>query len=130
MTQTASMDLFVVPMATFRVLFVRLVLSHDRRRILHWNVTEHPTEAWTVQQLREVFPWDEAPRYLIRDRDAIFGKAVIATIKGMGTEAVVTAISLAKSIREAADRIDSLRVSGLRHRLERELVAPHSAKLF
>ena len=91
MTQTASMDFFVVPTATFRVLFVFVVLSHDRRRILHWNLTEHPTEQWTVQQLREAFPWDEAPRYLIRDRDAIFGKAVGATIKGMGTQAVVTA---------------------------------------
>src|SRR5215475_8110395 len=76
--------------ATFRVLFVFLVLSHDRRRILHWNITEHPTEEWTVQQLREAFPWDEAPRYLIRDRDAIFGRETGATIKGMGTEAVVT----------------------------------------
>jgi len=84
------MDFFVVPTATFRVLFVFLVLSHDRRRILHWNVTEHPTEEWTVQQLREAFPWDEAPRYLIRDRDAIFGSVVGATIKGMGTQAVVT----------------------------------------
>ena len=55
MTQMASMDFFTVPIATFRVLFVFLVLSHDRRRILHWNVTEHPTEAWTVQQLRELF---------------------------------------------------------------------------
>src|SRR5262249_44326156 len=85
------MDFFTVPTATFRVLFVFLVLSHDRRRILHWNITEHPTEEWTVQQLREAFPWDEAPRYLIRDRDAIFGRETAATIKGMGTEAVVTA---------------------------------------
>src|SRR5215510_11344720 len=71
MAQMASMDFFTVPTATFRVLFVLLVLSHDRRRILHWNIAEHPTEEWTVQQLREAFPWDEAPRYLIRDRDAI-----------------------------------------------------------
>jgi len=91
MAQMASMDFFTVPTATFRVLFVFLVLSHDRRRILHWNITEHPTEEWTVQQLREAFPWDEAPRYLIRDRDAIFGREIGATIKGMGTEAVVTA---------------------------------------
>ena len=91
MTQMASMDFFTVPTATFRVLFIFLVLSHDRRRILHWNITEHPTEEWTVQQLREAFPWDEAPRYLIRDRDAIFGKGVGATIQGMGTEAVITA---------------------------------------
>ena len=65
MTQTASMDFFTVPTATFRVLFVFLVLSHDRRRILHWNITEHATEEWTVQQLREAFPWEEEPRYLI-----------------------------------------------------------------
>ena len=91
MTQMASMDFFTVPTATFRVLFIFLVLSHDRRRILHWNITEHPTEEWTVQQLREAFPWDEAPRYLIRDRDAIFGKRVGATIQGMGIEAVITA---------------------------------------
>jgi len=91
MTQMASMDFFTVPTTTFRVLFIFLVLSHDRRRILHWNITEHPTEEWTVQQLREAFPWDEAPRYLIRDRDAIFGKWVGATIQGMGTEAVITA---------------------------------------
>src|SRR5262249_23074181 len=86
-----SMDFFTVPTATFPGLFVFLVLSHDRRRILHWNITEHPTEQWTVQQLREAFPWDEAPRYLIRDRDAIFGREIGATIKGMGAEAVVTA---------------------------------------
>jgi transposase InsO family protein len=91
MAQMASMDFFTVPTATFRVLFVFLVLSHDRRRILHWNITERATEEWTVQQLREAFPWDEAPRYLIRDRDAIFGREIGATIKGMGTEAVVTA---------------------------------------
>ncbi len=87
MTQMASMDFFVVPTATFRVLFVFLVLSHDRRRIRHWNITEHPTEEWTIQQLREAFPWDEAVRYLVRDRDAIFGKRVGATIQGMGIEA-------------------------------------------
>jgi putative transposase len=91
MTQTASMDFFTVPTATFRVLFVFVVLSHDRRRIVHWNIMEHPTEEWTVKQLREAFPWDEAPRYLIRDRDAIFGKGVGAMIQGMGTEAVVPA---------------------------------------
>ena len=132
MTQTASMDFFTVPTATFRVLFVFLVLSHDRRRILHWNITEHPTEEWTVQQLREAFPWDEAPRYLIRDRDAIFGKGVSATIKGHGHRSRNhgTAISLAKSVRGAADWIHSPRVFGSRHRLERRLVAPHSAKLF
>ena len=91
MKQTASMDFFTVPTATFRVLFVFIVLSHDRRRIVHFNVTEHPTEDWTAQQIREAFPWDEAPRYLIRDRDAIFGKDLVATTKAMGIEEVVIA---------------------------------------
>jgi hypothetical protein len=91
MTQMASMDFFTVATALFRVLFVFVVLSHDRRRVVHFNVTEHPTEAWTAQQLREAFPWDEAPRYLVRDRDAIFGKEVMAIAKGMGIEEVVTA---------------------------------------
>jgi putative transposase len=91
MKQTASMDFFTVPTATFRVLFVFLVLSHDRRRIVHFNVTEHPTENWTAQQIREAFPWDKAPRYLIRDRDAIFGKDLVATTQGMGIEEVIIA---------------------------------------
>src|SRR5712691_4767143 len=91
MKQMASMDFFIVPTALFRVLFVFVVLSHDRRRVVHFNVTEHPTETWTAQQIREAFPWDEAPRYLIRDRDAIFGKEVIAVAKGMGIEEVVAA---------------------------------------
>jgi hypothetical protein len=65
--QMASMDFFTVPTAWFRVLFVFVVLSNDRRRVVHLNVTEHPTEEWTGQQIREAFPWDEAPRCLIRD---------------------------------------------------------------
>jgi len=90
MKQMASMDFFIVPTALFRVLFVFVVLSHDRRR-LHFNVMEHPTEAWTAQQIREAFPWDEAPRYLIRHRDAIFGREVIAVAKVMEIKEVVTA---------------------------------------
>ena len=83
------MDFFTVP--TVRVLFVFVVLSHDRRRVVHFNVTEHPTEEWTAQQIREAFPWDQAPRYLIRDRDAIFGGAFVALTKSMGIEEVATA---------------------------------------
>jgi putative transposase len=89
--QMASMDFFTVPTATFRILFVLVVLSHDRRSVVHFNVTEHPTEEWTAQQIREAFPWDQVPRYVIRDRDAIFGNEVVATTKGMGIEEVRTA---------------------------------------
>jgi putative transposase len=70
-SQLASVDFFMVPTATFRVLFVFVVLSHDRRRIVHVNVTAHPTAAWTAQQLCEAWPWDSVPRFVIRDRDGI-----------------------------------------------------------
>jgi putative transposase len=73
--QLASVDFFTVPTAMFRVLFVFVVLSHDRRRIVHFNVTTNPTAAWTAQQIREAWPWDTAPRLLVRDRDAIYGPA-------------------------------------------------------
>ena len=65
-----SIDFFTVPTVTFNVLFVFVVLAHERRRVVHFNVTEHPTAQWTAQQLVEAFPWDEAPRYLLRDRDS------------------------------------------------------------
>ena len=67
-----SVDFFTVPTIRFQVLYVFLVLAHDRRRILHFGVTACPTAEWTVQQLREAFPWETAPRYLLRDRDQIF----------------------------------------------------------
>lgn len=69
-----ALDFFTVPTATFRVLFVLVILSHDRRRILHFNVTEHPTAAWTARQLLEACATDDAPRFLVRDRDAIYGE--------------------------------------------------------
>jgi hypothetical protein len=68
-----SVDFFTVPTIRFQVLYVFLVLAHERRRILHFGVTAHPTAEWTAQQLRDAFPWDTAPRYLLRDRDRIFG---------------------------------------------------------
>jgi putative transposase len=89
--QLASIDFFTVPTVTFRVLFVFVVLSHDRRRIVHLNVTAHPTAAWTAQQLREAFPWDTAPRFVIRDRDAIYGADPRRTLDQMGIEEVLAA---------------------------------------
>ena len=71
--QLVSIDFSTVPTIHFQVLYVFLVLAHDRRRILHFNVTAHPTAEWTGQQLREAFPFDQLPRYLLRDRDSIFG---------------------------------------------------------
>ena len=86
-----SVDFFTVPTIRFQVLYVFLVLAHDRRRILHFAVTAHPTAEWTAQQLREAFPWDTAPRYLLRDRDRIFGKDFVDQIKAMGSKQVLSA---------------------------------------
>jgi putative transposase len=89
-TQMVSIDSFTVPTIRFQVLYVFLVLAHDRRRILHFNVTAHPTAEWTRQQLREAFPFDQLPRYLLRDRDAIFGNAFTEQVREMGIEEVLS----------------------------------------
>jgi hypothetical protein len=87
----ASIDFLVVPTVTFRLLFVFMVLSLDRRRVVHYNVTEHPTAQWVSRQLIQAFPFDTAPRYLIRDRDSIYGALVRRCLKNLGTAEVVTA---------------------------------------
>ncbi len=89
-SQLASVDFFTVPTATFRVLFVLVILSHDRRRIAHVNVTAHPTAEWTAQKLREAWPSNDTPRFLLRDRDSIYGWLVRDTLQGMGIQEVVT----------------------------------------
>src|SRR5438552_15696346 len=86
-----SLDFFTVPTARLRVLFVFVVLAHDRRRVLNFNVTEHPTAAWTAQQIVDTFPDDSAPSYLLRDRDSIYGHAFRQRVKGMGISEVLTA---------------------------------------
>ena len=86
-----AIDFFVVPTATFRILYVFLAMSHDRRRILHFNVTTSPSAQWTAHQVREAFPYDTAPRYLLRDRDRIFGADFVRCVKSMGIEEVITA---------------------------------------
>ena len=68
-----ALDFFMVPTATFRVLFVLVMVTHSRRRLVHFNLTEHPTAEWTARQLLEVCVREEAPRYLIRDRDQVYG---------------------------------------------------------
>jgi transposase InsO family protein len=87
--QLVSIDFFTVPTIRFEVLYVFLVLAHDRRRIVHYNVTAHPTAEWTGQQLREAFPFDQLPRYLLRDRDAIFGSAFRRQVRDLGIQEVL-----------------------------------------
>jgi putative transposase len=89
--ELVSSDFFVVPTVFFRVLFVFVILSHDRRRIVHSAVTEHPTSDWVAHQLLEAFPWDAAPRYLLRDRDGSYGKRFHEAAQWLGIREVLTA---------------------------------------
>jgi hypothetical protein len=91
MHRAAAIDFFVVPTATFRLLYVFVVLEHGRRRIVHLNVTDEPCARWTGQQVVDAFPCETAPRYLHRDRDAIYGSEFISRVRSMGLEQVVSA---------------------------------------
>ena len=121
-----ALDFFTVPTVTYKVLFVFLILAHERRRVAHFNVTEHPTAAWTAQQVVEAFPWEEVPRYLLRDRDRIYGAALRQRVKHMGIkEVLITPRSpwqnpyverLIGSIRrECLDHVSLLHERHLRH---------------
>src|SRR5215831_7554490 len=105
--QMVSMDSFTVPTITMKVLFVFMVLEHSRREVLHFNVTEHPCAAWT-SQIVEAFANQNAPRYLLRDRDRIYGNEVGLRISSLQIEEVLTAPpeSLAESRRRTPDRLD------------------------
>jgi putative transposase len=85
-----SVDFFTVPTIRFEVLSVFLVLAHGRRRILQFGITAHPTAEWTVQQLRNAFPWESAPRYLLRGRDRIFSEDLVEQVKAMGIKQVLS----------------------------------------
>jgi hypothetical protein len=86
-----TLDFFTVPTAGLRVLFVLVVLAHQRRRIVHFNVTEHPTAAWTAQQIVDAFPNDTAPAYLLRDRDRVYGEPFRHRVQGMRIDEVLIA---------------------------------------
>jgi transposase InsO family protein len=86
-----SIDFFTVPTIRFQVLYVFLALAHDRRRVVHFNVTAHPTAEWTAQQLREAVPFGQAPKYLLRDRDRIFGNEFTTQVADWGMEEVLSA---------------------------------------
>lgn len=86
-----SADFFVVPTIAFQLLFVFVILDHNRRRPIHFAVTSSPTAEWTARQLLEAFPWDAPPRYLRRDRDGAYGEKFSEMAKGMGIREVLTA---------------------------------------
>jgi len=87
----AAMDFLVVPTIRFQLLYAWFVISHDRRKIVHFGVTAHPTASWVIQQLREAFPNDTSPRFLIYDNDSIFSDRVTESIKNIGIEPQRTA---------------------------------------
>ena len=87
----ASADFFTVPTATFRVLYVFVIIKHDQREVVHFNITQNPTPQWTAQQLVEAFPFDPPPRYLLRDRDTIYGESFRRWVKSLGIKEVITA---------------------------------------
>jgi len=81
--QLVSVDFFTVATIRLRVLYVFIVLAHDRRRVIHFNITEDPTAAWTAQQIIDAFPEDRAPRFMIRDRDGIYGESFTSRVAAM-----------------------------------------------
>ena len=91
MTEIAAIDMFVVETATFRLLYALIVLSHERRRVIHFDVTQYPTQDWLARQMTEAFPWDTAPGYLLRERDASYGAGFRDRVRVMGIKEVVTA---------------------------------------
>lgn len=124
--QLVSTEFFVVPTASFRVWFVFVVLAHNRRRVIHFNVTANPTSEWAAHQIVEAFPWGSAPRYLLHDRDSIYGDSFRQTVRGMAIGEVRTAPRspwqnayverLIGSIRrECLDHVIVLNESSLRH---------------
>ena len=89
--QIAAIDFFTVPTITFQVLYIFLVLRHCRRRIIHFNITANPTVQWAAQQIVEAFPYDEAPRFLLRYRDGTYGELFQDRVEHMGIEEVLIA---------------------------------------
>ena len=131
------MDFLVIPTARFRLLYVWFIIDHERRRILHLGVTANPTSQWVVQQLREAFPHDTAPRFLILDNDSIFSDKVTDAILSLGIEPKRTAFRspwqngtaerwIGSARRELLDHVIILNAEHL-HRLLRDYVAYYNA---
>ena len=126
LTDIAAIDMFVVATATFRLLYALIVLGHDRRKIIHFDVTQNPTQVWLSRQMTEAFPWDTAPRYLLRDRDASYGPAFRDRVQADGHQrgCYRAAVTLAESICRAPHRLDPPRMFGSHHHLQRASLAP------
>ena len=133
------MDFFVVPTVTFRLLYVLVILRHERRQIVHVNVPDHPTAAWTAQQVVNAFPWDMAPRYLLRDRDRVYGADFQRRVEALGVEELVTAPRspwqnpymerfIGSARRECFDHVVVLGEHHARHVIRHDLGYYHDAR--
>ena len=134
-----SVDFFTVPTIRFQILYVFLVLAHDRRRIVHVNVTANPTAEWTGQQLRDALPWNRVPRYLLHDRDSIFGATFRTDLDAMGIKQVLSAPRspwqrayiervIGSIRRECLDHVLILNEASLRRTIKSYLVYCHSSR--
>ena len=132
LSDIAAVDMFVVATATFRLLYALIVLGHNRRRVIHFDVTQNPTQDWLSCQTTEAFPWDTAPRYLLRDRDKSYGSAFRDRVRAMGIEEArhCPAVTLAEPLRRASHRFDPPRMPGSRYHPQRASLAPRTIELF
>ncbi len=132
LSDIAAVDMFVVATATFRLLYALIVLGHNRRRVIHFDVTQNPTQDWLSCQMTEAFPWDTAPRYLLRDRDKSYGSAFRDRVRAMGIEEArhCPAVTLAEPLRRASHRFDPPRMPGSRYHPQRASLAPRTIELF
>jgi putative transposase len=139
-SQLASVDFFTVPTVTFRVLYVFIVLQHNRRRVVHFNVTDHPTAAWTARQIIEAFPFDCTPKYLLRDRDGIFGAEFRNQLRAMSMHEIRTATRspwqnpyaeriIGSIRRECLDHVIVLNEESLRRVLRQYFTYYHRSRL-
>jgi hypothetical protein len=121
----AAMDLFVVPTIGFDPLYGLVIVRLARRDLVWINITSHPTAEWIARQITEAFPWNEAPRYLIRDRDQVYGAAATRRLRTMGIrDKPIAPVALAERLCRKIDRINPARVRGPYRRAGRDALAP------
>jgi transposase InsO family protein len=113
--QIWAADLFTVPTVTFRTLYVLFFLTHDRRELVHARVTAHPTAAWVWRQLIEATAWGRRPRYVLRDRDAVYGRAFTAQAASLGIDTLLTPFRAPRANAIAERVIRTLRTECLDH---------------
>jgi transposase InsO family protein len=113
--QVWAADLFTVQTLTFKTLYVLLSITHGRRELVHWNVTDHPTAAWVWRQLIEATPWDRPPRYLLRDRDAVYGGDFVPRARRVGIETLLSPVRAPRANAIAERVIGTLRRECLDH---------------